>query len=97
MPRREQKTEETKQVAPVRKGRVNTKAAQHRHERNISKAQARRDAAIRGRGAAHFRANEQQDKIDKKRATRRRLASMTPAQRAERRAAGMEHRKPRKK
>lgn len=89
MPRSKQ---ENKQPTTPTKGknRVNTKAAQRRHERNISKA-------IERRKRQGWIGEQRQAQIDKKAATRRRLASMKPAQRAERRAAGMEHRKPRKR
>jgi hypothetical protein len=94
---RARKTQQPKKDSTSsRKGRVSTKAAQKRHERNISKAQARRDAAIRGRDSvANLHANNAQDKIDRKQATRRRQAERTPAHRAEATAAGREHRKPR--
>ena len=86
---RAKKTPQPKATPSKGKNRVNTKARQKRHERNISKAIERR----RSQG---WIGEQRQAKIDAKAATRRRLATLTKAQRAERAAAGREHRKPRK-
>ena len=69
-------------------------AKQRRHAHEIFKAEKNRAAKI---AKGNVSAIAQGDKIDTKRQTRRRLATMTPAQRSERRAAGMEHRAPRHK
>lgn len=95
MPRKDSKNDKQQQAKPARKTRVNTKAAHNRHQRSIQKAAESRRQKILGKGAAHFKANEQQDKIDKKAATRRRLATLTPAQRADHREAGRTHTRPR--
>lgn len=96
MPRDKQKNE-PKNSAPKKVEKVRGPSAkQRRHERNIAKAKADRDSAIMyGKPGAHFKASESQAKIDAKAATRRRMASYTPATRAEHSAAGREHRKPR--
>lgn len=88
MPRKDQKNDKQQKATPTRKTRVNTKAAQHRHERNISKA---REARLHGGRGGRLA----QERIDQKAATRRRQAARTPSQRAEAAAAGREHRKPR--
>lgn len=64
-------------------------AKQRRHERRLLAARQARSYGKRGGRAA-------QERIDQKAATRRRMKSYTPAVRAERSAAGREHRKPRK-
>ena len=86
------KTSATKAVETPR-----TSAKQRRHERNISRAAERRAELVRKGNLSAMSAIIQRDKIEQKRTKRARLRSMTPAQRAERRAAGMEHRAPRKK
>lgn len=83
MPKRDN---EPKNSAPTKKGRMNTKTRQKRHERNIAKAEERRKANWVPEATA---------KILKKRETRARQAARTPAQRAEASAAGRQHRKPR--
>lgn len=91
MPRAEDKKNkknEPKNSAPTKRTRINTKARQHRHEARIAAAHA---ARVAGRRGGHRR----QKTINDKAATRRRMASYTPEVRAEHRAAGIEHRKPR--
>lgn len=81
---------EPKKTAPTKPEPVKGPSAkQRRHERNIARAQAARSNGKRG-------GEQRQTMIDQKAATRRRMASYTPAVRAERSAAGREHRKPRK-
>lgn len=74
------------------KDRINTKAAQRRHQRNIQRAAERRAEKIaKGTRKQREAAPIAQAKIDKKAAQRRRFATLSPAHKFE------EHRAPRHK
>jgi hypothetical protein len=81
---------EPKKTTPTKPEPVRGPSAkERRHDRAIHKAQEARKQGRRG-------GEQRQIMIDQKAATRRRMASYTPAVRMERSAAGREHRKPRK-